>query len=239
MNRIFKWTALVVLLLAVVAGAAFYSAFGRNRSIVAGQELAPGVTTVKDGMVAPLLLDAGGGKFALFDAGKDKSGEAILDALKQHGAQPSSVSAIFVTHGHRDHTAACRLFPSAQVYAMGSEVALIGDAAHVTHPLKDGEAVQVGSLRVEAFATPGHTQGSVVYLANGVLFFGDSARGGKDGSVMPAVRLLSKDPAQNVASLKKLASLLTPRASEVKVLAFAHSGPLDGFEPLAAFARTH
>jgi glyoxylase-like metal-dependent hydrolase (beta-lactamase superfamily II) len=239
MRRILKWAGLLVLVVAIAIGAVFYTAFAPNRPIVDGQEVVPGVTTVKDGFVSAFLIDVGGGAFALIDAGKDDSGHAVLEALRKKGAQPSAVSAIFITHGHGDHTAACKLFPAAQVYAMESEMELIQGAAHVTHHLRDGEAVQVGGVRVEAFATPGHTKGSAVYFAKGVLFFGDSAGGGKDGAVMPAVRLFSKDPAGNVASLKKLSALLQPRAAEIKVLAFAHSGPLDGFEALAAFARAH
>jgi hypothetical protein len=36
-----------------------------------------------------------------------------------------------------------------------------------------------------------------------------------------------------------LEARLQPRASEVKTLAFAHSGPLDGFHPFEAFASAH
>jgi hypothetical protein len=36
--------------------------------------------------------------------------------------------------------------------------------------------------------------------------------------------------------LKALCPRLEPRAAEVKTLAFAHTGALDGFAPLAAFA---
>jgi hypothetical protein len=71
-----------------------------------------------------------------------------------------------------------------------------------------------------------------------VLFFGDSAGGSKDGRVMPAVRFFSKNPDQNIASLKALVARMQPRASEVEVLAFAHSGPLDGFLPLTTFASS-
>jgi glyoxylase-like metal-dependent hydrolase (beta-lactamase superfamily II) len=144
-----------------------------------------------------------------------------------------------LTHGHPDHTAGCRAFSNATVYAMQDEVTLIGTAADVRHPIKDGDVTQVGDLRVEAFATPGHTPGSAIYFARGVLFFGDSAGGAKDGTVMPAVRLFSKDPDRNVASLKSLEARLQPRAAEVRTLAFAHTGPLEGFTPLEAFTNSH
>jgi glyoxylase-like metal-dependent hydrolase (beta-lactamase superfamily II) len=238
-KRALKWVGLAVLVLAVAAASIWYSAFGSNSPIVDGTQVAPGVETVKDGFVSIFVLDAGPGKVALVDAGKDASGKALLAALGRRGLTPASVAAIFLTHGHGDHTAGCKLFPDAQVFALENEVALVGDAAKVTHPLKDGEVASVGDLRVESFAVPGHTPGSAVYLARGVLFFGDSAGASKEGVMMKAVRLFSKDSGLNVASLKALEARLQPRAAEIKALAFAHTGPLEGFQPFAAFASTH
>jgi hydroxyacylglutathione hydrolase len=239
MKRALIGIGVLLLVLAIGVGTIFYSAFSHNRPIVDGSELASGVETVKDGYVSAFIVDVAPGKVALIDAGHDESGKSILAALGRRGLAPSSVVAIFLTHGHPDHMAACKQFPGAQVYAMRSELAQIGDAVKVTNPLDDGSVTMLGDTVIEAFAVPGHTPGSAVYFARGVLFFGDAARGGKDGTVMPAVRLFSKDPDQSVASLKALEARLQPRASEVKVLAFAHAGPLEGFEPLAAFARPH
>lgn len=236
MKRALKWVGLVVLLLGIAIGSLWYSVFGGSSAIIDGQQVAPGVQTVKDGFVSAFMLDDGPGKVALIDAGKDSSGRAILDALARRGLTRESVNAIFLTHGHGDHTAACKQFLGAQVYALENEVARIGDEAKVTHPLKDGDITEVGDLHVETFAVPGHTEGSAVYLARSVLFFGDSAGASKDGQLTKAVRLFSKDSGQNVASLQALEGRLIPRASEVKELAFAHTGPLDGFAPLAAFA---
>jgi glyoxylase-like metal-dependent hydrolase (beta-lactamase superfamily II) len=238
MKRVLKWVGGVVLVLLVAVGAVWYSAFGSNRPIVAGP-LAPGVETIQDGFVSAFMLDVAPGKVALVDAGHDKSGKAILMALARRGMGPSAVSAIFLTHGHGDHTAGCSVFPGAQVYALEAELPEVGDAAKIPHPLHDGEAIDIGDLHVETFATPGHTPGSAVYLARGVLFFGDSAGGSKSGTVMKAVRLFSKDSDQNVASLKALAARLQPRSGEIRELAFAHSGPLEGFQPLADFAAAH
>ena len=239
MKRVLKWAGLAALLLAIAVFSIGYSAFGNNSKIVDGQQVATGVETVKDGFVSVFVLDVGPGKVALVDAGKDASGKAILAALARRGLTPGSVAAIFLTHGHGDHTAACKLFPDAQIYALESEVALIGDAARVTHPLKDGDVIDVGDVHVETFAVPGHTPGSAVYLALGTLFFGDSAGASKDGAMMKAVRLFSKNSAENVTSLKALEARLQPRADEVKALVFAHSGPLVGYQPFATFASTH
>jgi hypothetical protein len=42
-----------------------------------------------------------------------------------------------------------------------------------------------------------------------------------------------------MTSLKALEARLQPRADEVKALAFAHTGPLVGYQPFATFASTH
>jgi glyoxylase-like metal-dependent hydrolase (beta-lactamase superfamily II) len=239
MKRVLKWFAAVLGVLALAAGGVFYSAFAPNRPIEDGSEPAPGVRTVKNGFVSVFVLDAGAGKVVLVDAGNDKAGQAILAELQRRGLAASAVAGIFLTHGHSDHTAACRLFPSATVYALAAEVDMVAAACPVGHPLHDGEIVTIDELRVETMAAPGHTPGSAVYLARGVLFLGDSAGSGKDGALMPALRLFSKDPAQNVASLKALAARLQSRAGELKMLAFAHSGALLGLGPLLRFAASH
>ncbi|HLK38759.1 MAG TPA: MBL fold metallo-hydrolase [Polyangiaceae bacterium] len=238
MKRALKWVGIVVALLVVLAGMVWYFAFGNNKPIVEGN-VVDGVQTVKDGFVNVFLVDAGPGKVALVDAGNDKSGEALLAALAARNLTASSVAAIFLTHGHGDHTAGCKLFPGADVYAMEADVPLVGNAAKIAHPLHDGEVVTVGDLRVEAFSVPGHTPGSAAYLARGVLFFGDSAGASKTGTLMKAVRLFSKDSAQNVASLTALAGRLAPRQGEIKAMAFGHTGSLVGLDALTAFAAEH
>jgi glyoxylase-like metal-dependent hydrolase (beta-lactamase superfamily II) len=238
-KRAFKWLGIVLVGLVLVVAGVWYSAFGNSRQIVDGQALAQGVTTVKDGFVSVFLLDAGPGKVALVDAGNDKEGKAILAALQKRGLQPSAVSAIFLTHGHGDHTAACALFPNAEIYALQAEQPMLAGSVKVTHPLTDGEKVDVGDLRVETFAAPGHTPGSAVFLARGVLFFGDSAGASSGGEVKKGVWLFTKDTSQNLASLKGIATRLGPRAAEIKELAFAHTGPLVGLEPLTAFASAN
>ncbi|MGH7439953.1 MAG: MBL fold metallo-hydrolase, partial [Polyangiaceae bacterium] len=158
MKRVLKWVGLAVALLVLAGASIIYSAFASNEAVTEGP-LVEGVETVRDGFVNVFVLDAGPGKVALVDAGNDKAGKALLAALSRRHLGPDAVAAIFLTHGHGDHIAGCRLFPGAAVYAMKPDVALAGDAANVSHPLVDGETVTVGDLRVEAFATPGHTPG--------------------------------------------------------------------------------
>jgi glyoxylase-like metal-dependent hydrolase (beta-lactamase superfamily II) len=238
MKRALTWVGVVLAGLAVVIGGLWFTIFGPNSPIADGP-IADGVVSVKDSYASAYIVDAGPGKVALIDAGKDKSAEAILAALRKKGLTADAVVAIFLTHGHPDHTAGAAMFPKADVYAMASELPMLEGSLTIGHPLKDGEIVVVGDTTVEAFATPGHTPGSAVYLARGVLFFGDSAGASKKGEMMKAVSLTSKNPVENVASLKGLEKRLETRKADVKALAFGHTGPLQGFDPLAAFARTN
>jgi glyoxylase-like metal-dependent hydrolase (beta-lactamase superfamily II) len=90
------------------------------------------------------------------------------------------VGAIVQTHGHFDHVQALPALLDAlgcPVYAhpgdsMGSE----------TIPIGTGDAVTAGEVRLEALHTPGHTPGSICYLADGFLFSGDTLFPGGPGA---------------------------------------------------------
>jgi glyoxylase-like metal-dependent hydrolase (beta-lactamase superfamily II) len=219
---------------------------------VDGAEPASGVRVVKDGIVSMGVLDLGGGKIALIDAGNDPTGKAILADLTRRGLGPAAVEAVFLTHGHPDHFAGCHLFPAASVYALAADVGLaegreagkspIGKlmgakptGIKIARALADGETLTLGDKSVKVFAVSGHTAGSAAYLVSGVLFLGDSAGASKDGKILPAPAAFSDDPAQNRASLKALADRLRPEAASIKALVPAHSGVLPGLGPLLAF----
>jgi len=106
---------------------------------------------------------------------------AVLSALAQlsrecYGGRVLRPSAILTTHKHWDHAAGNRALktvfgPSLRVYG-GAEDFVDG----CTHPLRDGDTLRVGRLRVTALAAPGHTVGSVAYMVRGApctLFGGD------------------------------------------------------------------
>jgi glyoxylase-like metal-dependent hydrolase (beta-lactamase superfamily II) len=105
----------------------------------------------------------------------------------------------------------------------------------VTAGLKDGEIIDVQGVVVQAFAIPGHTEGSAAYLVKDVLFLGDSVTAESSGKLRSAHWVTSDDVARAELSVKALAKKL--QASEVNHLAFSHSGPLAGFQPLMAYAQ--
>jgi sulfur dioxygenase len=78
------------------------------------------------------------------------------------------------THVHADHITAANLFRKEQ----GSEVA-VSAAAGVTAAdieLEDGDIVRFGSMTLEVFSTPGHTNGCVTYVCReqSMAFTGDA-----------------------------------------------------------------
>ena len=242
-----------LLLLGVGAGAAMFLPVMMGMApMVDGTKLAGGsATLVADGYVAIFMLDGDAGQVALIDCGNDPSGSAILTALKARSLGPEAVKAIFLTHGHPDHVAGCHLFPAAEIYAFAADVKIASGeerakgplpskfdlpkekAAKVTKTLTDGESISVGGLQVKAYAVPGHTAGSAAFLSKGVLYLGDNAAGRSSGKgIKPAPWVFSDDTALNAAELKKLHARLKVERAEVKTLAFAHTGPLDGLELL-------
>lgn len=242
--------ALAALLVALFA--AGYAMFGATPPIPDGERLGDRVTVVKDGYVSAAIVDVGGGRVALVDAGNDGSAAAIRAALERAGRAPADVTDILVTHGHPDHVAGIPSFPGTTVHALGAEVPVIEGRAGtrgplprwmpasptgiaVNDPVADGARIRVGELDAEVFAMPGHTDGSGAWLIAGVLFFGDAADATRDGQIVAAKWIFSDDTAVAAASIRALADRLADRRADVRALHFAHSGTLPNADALFTF----
>jgi len=250
LKRTLQITASVVILIGAGFGAILYSVVGGNTEITDGATPAPDVRIVKDGYVDFGVVDVGEGHVVLIDAGNDSKGAALLAELARRKVGPDAVTAIFFTHGHRDHTAGASLCPNATLYALDADVALVegreGSHGPLTsmigakptglhvHGLKDGAVTTVGTKSVRAIATPGHTGGSAVYLVSGVLFLGDSAGMKTDGKLAPAPWAFSDDGAKNRASLVALGKMLESEKAAVVAIVPGHTGT-GKFEDLTAF----
>ena len=124
---------------------------------------------------------------AVIDPGGDA--RRVAAAVKAAGCTPC---AIFLTHGHYDHTGAVE-----ELSALWSEVPVYlsrkdqfpGDGylsqLFPTIPgAKDygeGDTFRVGTLEVRVLSTPGHSEGSVSLLCGDALFSGDTLFAGSCG----------------------------------------------------------
>lgn len=107
---------------------------------------------------------------------------ADADRILQEAAG-LQVEAVLLTHGHHDHLGAARSVSR----ALGVPVRLHPADAPLaglpgTRPLADGERIACGTLMLEVLHTPGHTPGSVCFLAGSTLFSGDTLFPGGPGA---------------------------------------------------------
>jgi len=246
--------AILILLLLVTAAVLIGSAFIGRQPLTDGAEF-NGIRIVKDGIVGIAVVPVGEKEVALIDGGNDPSGKAILAELSRRGLGPDAVTAILLTHGHPDHTAAIHLFGKAQVMALGPEVPLVEGKARagapftrlmpakptglkVTRALFDGDTVMLGQIAVRVYAVPGHTQGSAAYLVNGMLFLGDAADMYNNGEMEISAWIFTDDQAQDRVSLLRLGRRLDEEGADVKAIEFAHEGVVaKGLAPLDDFVR--
>ncbi len=128
-----------------------------------------------------LIQDRASGDAIVVDAPQD--GERILEAL-----DGGAVQRILVTHRHGDHWLSIDTLKS----KTGAPVACHEAdreryAAKVDSAIGDGEEIAIGSLRVRAIHTPGHTPGSTCFLVGNHLLSGDTLfPGGPGRSDSPA-----------------------------------------------------
>ena len=120
------------------------------------------------------IVSDGEGHCAIIDPAEDA--QRVLKAV-----EGKTVEAIFLTHGHYDHTGAAQpLYEALQcpVYLHEADLALPrfltrGWLYH-NRSYKEGDEIVVGTLRFTVMETPGHTAGSVCLRCENALFTGDT-----------------------------------------------------------------
>lgn len=140
-----------------------------------------------------IVRNAGESSAAVIDPGDGE--QAIMTQLDKLGL---GVSHILLTHGHADHMAAA----GALRERYGAKIAIhTEDADMLSHPsrnlcaflgcdvnlgeadilLDDGDVVDAGGLSFRVMHTPGHTHGGICYIADDVMFSGDTLFAGSIG----------------------------------------------------------
>ncbi len=133
------------------------------------------------------------GQALVIDPGDN--GDKILRLTEKNKVQ---ITMILLTHGHFDHIGSVKEIKeqTGALVAIHSE-----DAEMLTDPeknlsrfvgqesvqspadilLKDGKELQIGTMKLTAIHTPGHTPGGLCYLSNEILFTGDTLFEGSVG----------------------------------------------------------
>lgn len=166
-----------------------------------------------------ILCDEATKVCAVIDPGG--SARMICSAIEKSRCR---LEAIFLTHGHYDHTGAVSdllaAHPAAAVYLNRRDAAMSDERLFPPVPgardYDEGDTVQVGSMKVEALATPGHSPGSVTLRCGSLLFCGDTLFAGSMGRT----DLPGGDEAAIFRSLARLAAL----PGDLQVLP-GHMGP--------------
>jgi hydroxyacylglutathione hydrolase len=144
-----------------------------------------------------LVWDPSSRTCALFDAGIEP---AMLFGIRDR--RNLKLESIFITHTHEDHVAALKEVAaktSARVF--GPSLESVSGATSV----QDGDRFAIGSLRVEARLTNGHSPGGISYIIDGlsvpVAVVGDSLFAGSMGGAPNAYALALSNNREKLLTL--------------------------------------
>ena len=214
--------------------------YNKTFDLIAGRavEVAPGVRAIVANNPGPFTFKGtvsyiiGHGNVAILDPGPDDDAHiaALLDAVRGE-----TVTHIFVTHTHRDHSPAVpkvKAATGAAVYAEGphrlARPLHVGEAGRLDASADldfrpdiapaDGSVVPGDGWTVEALTTPGHTANHMAYALKeaDLIFSGDHVMAWSTSIVAPPDGAMS----DYMASLEKLAKRKEP------IYLPGHGGPV-------------
>lgn len=111
-------------------------------------------------------------------------GDTILDFAKSLGVE---IKAVLLTHGHFDHSSACKTLQDKGIPVYVSEIdgneiintpknmGILSNCKFIPDVLLKGdEELDLIGLKIQVIKTSGHTEGSLCYLIDNFLFSGDT-----------------------------------------------------------------
>lgn len=135
-----------------------------------------------------------------------------------------TLAVIFITHYHGDHTGGIgRLLQEYDVPVYGPDSANI---PAVTHPLAEGDSVDMFGATFRVLEIPGHTLDHIAYFADGippVLFCGDTLFAGGCGRVFEGTHKMMHSSLQKLAALPPDTTVYCAHEYTLANLAFARA----------------
>lgn len=162
------------------------------------------------------IIEYGEKQAAVVDPGAE--GEAIASKLDESGL---TITMILLTHGHFDHIGAVQFLKErygAKVYIGRGDECMLSDrdkSGAVIAPfipftpssadvlLEDGQEISLGAEKLKIITTPGHSEGSICYVGEGIMFVGDTVFKGSVGRT----DLYSGSKVKQDESIQKLKSV--------------------------------
>ncbi len=182
---------------------------------------------------------------AVIDAGCGPSAEQIVQNIRECGVDPEQVKYLLLTHCHFDHTggaSALKELLQCQIVAHELDAGFLETGDNTVTAAKwysaaiqpfsadrkltqSSEDIQIDGMTIKALHTPGHSPGSVVYLAESEglkVLFGQDVHG-------PIINAILSDKDDYLKSLNLLLSL------EADILCEGHYGVFRGKKNVADF----
>ena len=153
--------------------------FHQERRYVEPFQIYGNVYYVGDDWVCVHLIDTGDG-LLLIDSGNVGETAYLIQAIWEMGFRPNDVKWMILSHGHVDHIGGANFFrnmfgtklylgaPDAKMFSEHPEFAFVQDSPCLEEQLftpdvciHDGDVLRFGSLTVQCYLVPGHTEGCV------------------------------------------------------------------------------
>jgi glyoxylase-like metal-dependent hydrolase (beta-lactamase superfamily II) len=206
----------------------------KKLSLLSTMKITENIFSIKCGTVNFYIYQKGHAIIAI-DSGYCKP--VIEEELNRMNIKADKIYHLFLTHSDIDHAGGLLIFKNANIFISGDEEQMISHRrprkfgflynSSFNKPyilLKDNDEVSIGSIRIKAIETPGHTPGSMSYIIDDeILFVGDAIKLFK-GKAKPN-RSFSMDYEKQLESIRKIAEI-----SGIKYLFTAHRGYTKDFD---------